>query len=502
MNFKNLRIGLRLGLGFGFVLILLGVSIFIGYMGLSAMGDRFSKMLSEEARILEHSARLRANILGLRRFEKDIFINIENREKVESYLKEWTEEKEHSLARIADIEKAIRQEEDARTLATLKSDMNAYFSGFSDVMGRIERERILTTADANLAISEYKGAIHRVEAVSAELATEGVRRMEAVESEIDAYRARIVMITVIIGVVSILFGFATAYGITIGIVRPVEHGVRVIEAISNGDLKVTVESDSRDEIGRLLSAMGEMASKLRDILSAAMTAAENVATGSEQVNVKSQIMAQGTTEQAASVEETSAAIEEMLSTIMQNAENARLTENIAQKSAGDATASGEAVSETVAAMKKIASKILIIEEISTQTNLLALNAAIEAARAGEHGKGFAVVASEVRKLAERSQMAAAEIATLSGSSTQIAERAGEMITRLVPDIQKTAELVIEISAASREQNTGAEQINRAIQQLDQVIQQNASAAEELASTAEELASQEVLLRELISYFKI
>jgi methyl-accepting chemotaxis protein len=221
----------------------------------------------------------------------------------------------------------------------------------------------------------------------------------------------------------------------------------------------------------------------------AQVSADNVASASQQLSAGAEQLSQGTTEQAASAEEASSAIEEMNATIRQNADNSQQTEKIALKSAADATESGAAVSETVGAMKEIARKITVIEEIARQTNLLALNAAIEAARAGEHGKGFAVVASEVRKLAERSQTAAREISDLSASSVQVAERAGEMLAKLVPDIQKTAELVQEISAASKEQTTGADQINSAIQQLNQVIQQNAGAAEEMASTAEELASQ-------------
>jgi methyl-accepting chemotaxis protein len=195
-------------------------------------------------------------------------------------------------------------------------------------------------------------------------------------------------------------------------------------------------------------------------------------------------------------------MEEMSSNIKQNADNAQQTEKIALKAANDAKEGGQAVSETVAAMKDIAMKISIIEEIARQTNLLALNAAIEAARAGEHGKGFAVVATEVRKLAERSQTAAAEISTLSASSVEVAEKAGEMLTKIVPDIQKTADLVSEINAASNEQNAGANQINKAIQQLDQVIQQNATATEEMASTAEELSSQAEQLQNTMSFFKV
>jgi methyl-accepting chemotaxis protein len=195
-------------------------------------------------------------------------------------------------------------------------------------------------------------------------------------------------------------------------------------------------------------------------------------------------------------------MEEMGSNIRQNADNALQTEKIAIKSAQDARDGGKAVEQTVSAMREIAGKISIIEEIARQTNLLALNAAIEAARAGEHGKGFAVVASEVRKLAERSQTAAAEISKLSTSSVDVAEKAGAMLLQLVPDIQKTAELVQEISAACNEQSSGAEQVNKAIQQLEQVIQQNASASEEMASTSEELSSQAERLQDAIAFFKV
>jgi methyl-accepting chemotaxis protein len=286
------------------------------------------------------------------------------------------------------------------------------------------------------------------------------------------------------------------------IVQPLREGVSMANRLSEGDLTMNVEVKSKDETGQLFAAMKSMVEKLRIVVADVKGASDNVASGSQQLSAGAEQMSQGTTEQAASAEEVSSSVEEMTATIRQNADNASQTEKIAQKSAADAMESGRAVSETVGAMKEIASRITIIEEIARQTNLLALNAAIEAARAGEHGKGFAVVSSEVRKLAERSQTAAGEISRLSTTSVEVAEKAGRMLAKLVPDIQKTAELVQEISAASKEQTSGADQINSAIQQLNHVIQQNAGATEEMSSTSEELSSQAEQLQSTIAFFKV
>ena len=270
--------------------------------------------------------------------------------------------------------------------------------------------------------------------------------------------------------------------------------------IAGGNLRVQVKERSAQD--GLMQALSAMVQNLTRVVGDVKSAADNVTSGSQQLSATSEEMSQGASEQAASAEEASASMEEMSSNIRQNADNSLQTEKIAAKSASDAGESGRAVLNAVVAMKEIAARISIIEEIARQTNLLALNAAIEAARAGEHGKGFAVVASEVRKLAERSQKAASEIGELSLSSVEIAENAGSLLQKLVPDIQKTAELVQEISASCKEQDSGAEQINKAIQQLDQVIQQNAGASEEMASTAEELASQAEQLQGTIAFFRI
>ncbi|HWC95504.1 MAG TPA: methyl-accepting chemotaxis protein [Candidatus Sulfopaludibacter sp.] len=271
------------------------------------------------------------------------------------------------------------------------------------------------------------------------------------------------------------------------------------EDIAQGNLTVTIRERSAQD--KLMQALASMVGGLTRTVTDIRTIAGEVSSASQSISAASVQVSNGASAQAASAEEASSSMEEMVSNIKQNADNAQQTDKIATKSAKDARESGKCVLEAVAAMKEIASKISIIEEIARQTNLLALNAAIEAARAGEHGKGFAVVAAEVRKLAERSQKAAGEINNLSNTTVKVSEKAGEMLDRLVPDIQKTAELVQEISAASREQDTGSEQINKALQQLEKVIQQNASAAEEMASTTEELTGQSDQLMSALGFFR-
>jgi len=346
---------------------------------------------------------------------------------------------------------------------------------------------------------------------------------------------------IIASVILVLVLGALAYTIARSITRPLRAAVLVADGLAVGDTTIEIPEASKDETGQLLASMqamvesqlqvvhladqmaqgnltiqvtprsdkddfmrslASMVERIEEIIQEAQAAASNVISGSQALSASSEETSQGATEQAASAEEASASVEEMTANIRQNADNANTTEKIAVQAASEAERSGKAVFETVQAMQMIAEKINIIEEIARQTNLLALNAAIEAARAGEQGKGFAVVAAEVRKLAERSQLAAGEINDLSVSSVTVAEEAGTMLAALVPNIQRTAELVQEISAASREQDAGADQIAKAIQQLDSVIQQNASASEEMASTAEELNSQADQLQHTIAFFKV
>jgi methyl-accepting chemotaxis protein len=485
----------KLASAFGVIIVLSGVAGGVAYMKLGDMMATADSMVLRAKR-MERATEVEKDILIQLRAEKNAIIG--NESEVEQAATDAAKRRESALKTKDEVyalaSQAGRKLLDGFDVSYAK--MNAY------------QEETIRIAKTDKAKATERSSNEGRKIVNEALESMGAyventkKQMteQAVQSKEEGHQAQFLLM-MLLGI-SLIVAIGAALWISISISRSLGRAVSLAGAVADGDLNQTIPSASNDEIGDLMKSLNVMVEKLRQIVAEALTAARNVSAGSQELSASAEQLSQGATEQASSAEEASSSMEEMASNVKQNADNANQTEKIAAQSAKDAEASGVAVGRAVNAMQTIAEKITIVQEIARQTDLLALNAAVEAARAGEHGKGFAVVASEVRKLAERSQAAAAEIGTLSTESVKVAQEAGGMLSKLVPDIKKTAELVQEITAACREQDVGSAQINQAIQQLDKVGQQNASASEQVSSTSEELASQAEQLQSTISFFRI
>ncbi|MDA9498212.1 methyl-accepting chemotaxis protein [Bradyrhizobium sp. CCBAU 11357] len=524
----------KLASAFGVVILLSIIAGAVGYMKLADMVGTTESLVSRAGR-MEKASGLKEGILFQLRAEKNSILASDA--EYDQFVADLAKTREQLLKLKEEIHAAAS--ENGKKLidgfSAAYSKMNAYQdetvklarTDKAKAMDRSMHDGRKVVADALDAANAYILNVKKNMAEQAEQARQ------------DGSRAEIILMSLVLA--SLVIAAVAATWIALNISRSLGQAVGLADAVAIGDLSRKIESSGNDEIGDLIKslnamtvnlnataavaneiaqgnlmveakplsdkdtlglALERMVEKLRQIVSEALTAAQNVSAGSQELSASAEQLSQGATERASSAEEASPSMEEMASNVKQNADNANQTEKIAAQSAKDAEASGAAVGRAVNAMQTIAEKITIVQEIARQTDLLALNAAVEAARAGEHGKGFAVVASEVRKLAERSQAAAAEIGTLSTDTLKVAQEAGAMLAKLVPDIKKTAELVEEITAACREQDVGSAQINQAIQQLDKVGQQNASASEQVSSTSEELASQAEQLQSTIAYFRI
>ena len=486
----------KLACAFGIVLLLSMAAGGVAYMKLSDMIATAEDLVSRSSRV-EKASELEKDILLQARAEKNIILSTSDAE-LDQFVVEMTK------VRVS----AAKTREEIFAAATEAG--KKLIERFGTVYGQMNavQDQIIKLAKTDKAKATEHSMTEGRKALgeATEAATDYVSYVQkamaerVAQAKDEGSHAQTLLLSLVLA--SFVIAVATAIWISLGISRALGRAVDLARAVADGDLSQTVTVTSNDEVGDLMKSLGAMVERLRVIVSEALTAAQNVSAGSQELSASAEQLSQGATEQASSAEEASSSMEEMASNVKQNAENANQTEKIAAQSAKDAEASGAAVGRAVEAMQTIAEKILIVQEIARQTDLLALNAAVEAARAGEHGKGFAVVASEVRKLAERSQAAAAEIGTLSAETVKVAQDAGSMLSRLVPGIKKTAELVEEITSACREQDVGSSQINQAIQQLDKVGQQNASASEQVSSTSEELASQAEQLQSTISFFRI
>jgi methyl-accepting chemotaxis protein len=489
---------------YSFMLLTLAMAV-VGYIGIAKMSqinDMAGDMYQKEVLGVSYLKETTIDLVYIDRAVKNLLLASTNEER-DRYSARLDE---YGKLYHSDLDKAkplLQTDKGKQLMASAEKTMDEYQAVVAKVAALAKADALQEKRDS-VALSMGTGR-EKIDAVRDTLSTMTKMKEQLAKEYADetaqVYQSnRLLLIMIVVG--SALFGIALGVIISRAISNPLKRGVEFAMAVADGDLNQTIDLDRKDEVGQLAGALNAMVRKLREVVGEVQSGSQNVASGAEQLSASSESLSQGASEQAASVEEVSASMEQMASNIQQNADNAVQTEAMALKAAKDADEGGTAVAKTVTAMRQIAEKISIIEEIARQTNLLALNAAIEAARAGEHGKGFAVVAAEVRKLAERSGHAAGEISALSSESVQVAENAGKMLSAIVPDIRKTAELVQEIAASSREQNAGTAQINKAVQQFDQVVQQNASASEEMASTSEELSGQAQQLMSTISYFRL